>query len=310
MKTTAGLVIAIVLALLLVLSAFVVNEWEQVVITQFGRPVGEPIIAPGLKMRVPLIQTIHRFDRRFLEWSGEAEELPTRDKVFIWVDVYARWRISDPLQFLENLRDEQRAQSVLDDIIDGETRNVVANHDLRQVVRSTNREPVLDQSLGEVESTLLPIQIGRDDIRRAILKAAQAKSAELGIEILDVRFRRINYGESVQPNVYNRMISERRRIADRFRSEGQGDAARILGEMDRELKRIQSEAYRDAQTIMGKADGEATRIYAGAYDQSADSRKFYEFQKTMETFISTVGADTSLILSTDGEFYRYLKSSQ
>ncbi len=305
-----GVVTALVLALLVSRAAFVVNEWEQVVITQFGRPVGDPIVTPGLKIRIPLIQTLNRFDRRFLEWSGEAEELPTRDKVFIWVDVYARWRISDPLRFLENLRDEQRAQSVLDDILDGETRNVVANHDLRQVVRSTNRTPVLDQSLGEVESTLLPIEIGRDQIRQAILEAAQAKSAELGIEILDVRFRRINYGESVRPNVYNRMISERRRIADRFRSEGQGDAARILGQMDRELKRIQSEAYRDAQTIMGRADGEATRIYAGAYDQSADSRKFYEFQKTMETFKSTVAADTSLILSTDGDFYRYLKGSQ
>ena len=307
---SVGFVIALLLALLVALSGFVVNEWDQVVITQFGRPVGDPIVEPGFKMRIPLIQTLHRFDRRFLEWSGAAEELPTRDKVFIWVDVYARWRISDPLRFLENLRDEQRAQSVLDDIIDGETRNVVANHDLRQVVRSTNRTPVLDQSLGEVESSLLPIEIGRDQIRQAILEAAQAKSAELGIEILDVRFRRINYGESVRPNVYNRMISERRRIADRFRSEGQGDAARILGEMDRELKRIQSEAYRDAQTIMGRADGEATRIYAGAYDQSADSRKFYEFQKTMETFKTTVGADTSLILSTDGDFYKYLKGSQ
>ena len=307
---TVGIAIAIVLLLLLALSAYVVNEWEQVVITQFGRPVGDPIVEPGLKLRVPLIQTVHRFDRRFLEWSGDAEELPTRDKVFIWVDVYARWRISDSLQFLENLRDEQRAQSVLDDILDGETRNVVANHDLRQVVRSTNRTPVLDETLGELESTLVPIQTGRDQIRQAILKAAQAKSAELGIQILDVRFRRINYGESVRPNVYNRMISERRRIADRFRSEGQGDAARILGEMDRELKRIQSEAYRDAETIMGKADGEATAIYAGAYDQSADSRRFYEFTKTMETFRRTVGADTSLILSTDGDFYRYLKSSQ
>jgi len=309
MKLT-WLVVGALVAVLLSRAAFVVNEWEQVVITQFGRPIGAPIVEPGLKLRIPLIQTIHRFDRRFLEWSGEAEELPTRDKVFIWVDVYARWRISDPLKFLENLRDEARAQSVLDDILDGETRNVVANHDLRQVVRSTNRTPVLDQSLGEVESSLPPIEIGREQIREAILEEAQAKSAELGIEILDVRFRRINYGESVRPNVYNRMISERRRIADRFRSEGQGDAARILGEMDRELKRIQSEAYRDAHTIMGKADGQAAAIYAGAYDQSADSRKFYEFQKTMETFRATVGADTSLILSTGGDFYRFLKGSQ
>jgi membrane protease subunit HflC len=272
--------------------------------------VGEPIVEPGLSFRIPFIQTLHRFDRRFLEWSGEAEELPTRDKVFIWVDVYARWRIADPLEFLENLRDEARAQSVLDDILDGETRNVVANHDLREVVRSTNRTPVLDQTLGELESTLAPIEVGRDQIRQAILTAAQAKSAELGIEILDVRFRRINYGEQVRPNVYNRMISERRRIADRFRSEGQGDAARILGEMGRELKRIQSEAYRDAQTIMGRADGEATAIYAAAYDQSPDSRRFYEFQKSMDTFKNTVGADTSLILSTGGDFYRFLKTSQ
>ena len=307
---TRWIVLAFLLALLLAMSAFVVNEWEQVVITQFGRPVGEPIVTPGFKLRIPLIQTIHRFDRRFLEWSGEAEELPTRDKVFIWVDVYARWRINDPLLFLENLRDEDRAQSVLDDILDGETRNVVANHDLRQVVRSTNRTPVLDQSLGEVESSLLPIETGRDEIRQAILREAKLKSAELGIEILDVRFRRINYGESVRPNVYNRMISERRRIADRFRSEGQGEAARILGEMDRELKRIQSEAYRDAQTITGRADGEAAAIYAKAYDQSADSRKFYEFQKSMETFRTTIGADTSLILSTGGDFYRFLKTSQ
>ncbi|MEE2775673.1 MAG: protease modulator HflC [Acidobacteriota bacterium] len=304
-------IIAVVVLVLIVgsQSFYYINEWQQVIITQFGKPIGEPHTAPGLKFKVPFIQEVRRFDRRFLEWSGDAEELPTKDKVFIWVDVYARWRISDPLKFLERLRDESRAQSRLDDILDGGTRNAVANHELIEVIRSTNRAPAVDEAQPEITATLAEISNGRDIIRREILEAAQVSVAEadLGIEILDVRFRRINYGETVRPDVYNRMISERRRIADRFRSEGQGEAANILGEMDRELKRIQSEAYREAQEIHGKADAEATEIYASAYNQSADSRRFYEFLKTMETFRSTVDKETSLILSTDGDFYRYLK---
>ena len=306
-----GILIVIVVGALLISQAlYVVNEWEQVILTQFGRPIGDPVDTPGLKFRIPFIQDVHRFDRRFLEWSGEPEELPTSDKVFIWVDVYARWRISDPLRFLENLRgEEDRAQTVLDDILDGETRNAVAKHRLLEVIRSTNREAAVDTTQTDIQVSLEPIELGRSEISREILLAAQGKTSELGIEILDVQFRRINYGESVRPDVYNRMISERRRIADRFRSEGQGEQANILGEMDRDLKLIQSEAYREAQTIIGDADAEATGIFADAYDQSADSRSFYEFLKTMETFRSTVAKDTTLILSTEGDFYRFLKGS-
>jgi len=307
MKGVPVLLAALVLLVLLSSSAFVVNEWEQVIIVRFGQPVRDPITDPGLKFKVPLIDSVRRFDRRFLEWSGDPEELPTRDKVFIWVDTYARWRITDPLRFLERLRDENRAQTRLDDFIDGQTRNAVANHNLIEVIRSTNRTPELDTSQLDSEGELAPIEVGRDGIRKEILAAVQEQVADLGIEILDVQFRRINYGETVRPDVYNRMISERKRISDRFRSEGQGEASRILGEMDRELKRIQSEAYREAQKIVGVADAQATDIFAQAYNQSPDSRQFYQFLKTMETFRSTVDESTSLLLSTDGDFYQFLK---
>jgi membrane protease subunit HflC len=296
---------------LLIGSLFIVREPEQVIITQFGDPVGDPITSPGLHVKLPLIQKIHRFDKRFLEWQGDAEELPTRDKVFIWVDVYARWRITDPLEFYRRLENETRAQSRLDDILDGETRNAIAKHDLREVIRTSNRSPTVDESQPELQGALAPIETGREAIRQEILAAAQERvlQADLGIEILDVQFRRINYGEQVKNDVYNRMISERRRIADRFRSEGQGEAARILGDMDRELKRIQSDAYRQAQEIRGRADAQATEIYARAYNRSDDSRRFYEFLKTMETFQSTSDPETWLILSTDGDFYRFLTAS-
>jgi len=304
------LVLAVLAVFGLVQSAFVVNEWEQVIITRFGEPVRDPITEPGLSFKIPFVEEARRFDRRFLEWSGDPEELPTRDKVFIFVDTYARWRITDPQRFLENLKDEATAQTRLDDILDGETRNTVARHDLIEVVRSTNRTPELDDSQAGVEERFQQIAIGRDQIRTEILEAVRPSVEHLGIEVLDVQFRRINYGETVKPDVYNRMISERRRISDRFRSEGQGEQSRILGQMQRDLKQIQSEAYRTAQEIIGRADAEATQIFARAYDQSADSRSFYEFLKTMETLGATVDKDTSLLLSTDGDFFRYLEASR
>jgi len=308
--TRIGLLLIVLLAVLaFASSAFVVREDQQVIITQFGKPVGDPITTPGLHFKVPMLQKAFYFDKRFLEWEGEAEELPTRDKVFIFVDTYARWRISDPLLFFQRLRDENGAQSRLDDILDGETRNAIAKHDLIEVIRSTNREPVQDADVPDIESTLEPIESGREKIRLQILQAAKGRIEDLGIEIMDVEFKRINYGEQVKNDVYNRMISERRRIADRFRSEGQGEAFRILGEMDRELKRIQSEAYRKAQEIHGRADAQATEIFAQAYDQSAESRSFYEFLKTMETFQNTVDGNTWLLLSTDGDFYRFVEAS-
>ena len=308
MKLAVPMVVLVVLLLAFSQAAFVVSEWEQVIVTRFGAPVRDPITTPGLKLKVPFVEQVRRFDRRFLEWSGDPEELPTRDKVFIWVDTYARWRITDPLRFLESLRDENRAQTRLDDFIDGATRNAVARHDLKEVIRSTNRTPEQDSS-GETQEELATVEIGRDGIREEILAAVQEEIADLGIQILDVQFRRINYSESVRPDVFNRMISERRRISDRFRSEGQGEASRILGEMDRDLKEIQSGAYREAQEIVGRADAAATDIFARAYNQSAESRDFYEFLKTMETFRETIGSDTSLLLSTDGDFFRFLKGS-
>jgi len=275
-----------------------------------GEPIGDPITEPGLKFKTPFIQRVHRFDRRFLEWNGDANELPTRDKRFIWVDTYARWRITDPLLFFQRLRDERGAQSRLDDILDGETRNAIANHDLVEVIRSTNREPVETNLTIEEQTVLEDIETGRLTIQDMILEASQARTEDLGIEILDVRFQRINYVEEVRQRVYERMISERQRIADRFRSEGQGEAQRIRGERDRDLKEIESEAYRTAQTIIGEADAEAARIFAGAYDRSQQTRDFYEFLKTMETFQNTIDQKTSLILSTDGDFTRFLTSPE
>jgi membrane protease subunit HflC len=306
----AVLILAIAVVVVMTASVYEVNEAEQVIITQLGKPVGDPIATPGLHVKVPFVQKVNRFDRRFLEWDGEVNELPTRDKRLILVDTYARWRISDPLLFFQRLRDENGAQSRLDDILDGETRNAIANHDLLELVRTSNREPEEDESLPEEElSVLEPIHYGRERIRQEILVAAQTRTADLGLEILDVRLKRVNYIEEVREKVYDRMVSERERIAARYRSEGQGEAERILGRRQKELQQIQSEAYRQAQEIQGAADAEATAIYAAAYDQGAESRDFYQLLKTLETLQSTVDAETSLLLSTDGEFYRYLKDS-
>jgi membrane protease subunit HflC len=301
------IVIAVLVLIVLRGTFYIVQEPEQVIITQFGKPVGDPVDKPGLKVKMPIVQKVHRFDKRFLEWDGDANQLPTKDKRFIWVDTYARWRISDPLLFFQRLRDERGAQTRLDDILDGETRNAIANHKLVELIRSTNREPMPGETEPEDEVRLGNILYGRGIIREEILTKAQSRTSDLGIEILDVQFKRINYVEEVRRKVYERMIAERRRIADRFRSEGEGEASRIRGEKDKDLKRIQSEAYRKARTIIGEADAKATSLYAAAYDRSPDSRDFYQFLKTMEIYQTTVDAGTSLILTTDGEFYKYLK---
>ncbi len=289
---------------------YTVDEAEQVILTQFGRPVGAPVTNPGLHVKVPFIQKVHRFEKRFLEWDGEANQLPTRDKRFIWVDTYARWRITDPLKFFQRLQDERGAQTRLDDILDGETRNAIANHDLVEVVRTSNRVPEMDESQTEEERTLLdPITAGREAIRREILARAQERTADLGMEILDVRIKRINYVAEVQAKVFDRMISERERIAARFRSQGEGEALRIQGEKERDLQRIGSEAYRAAEEIRGRADAAATEIYARAYNRSRESQSFYAFLKSMETLEATVDPETLLVLSSGGEFYGYLKRS-
>ncbi|MBU2502192.1 protease modulator HflC [bacterium] len=299
----------VVLVLIAMSGIYVVNEPEQCIITQFGKPVGDPIMTPGLKFKIPVIQKVHRFEKRFLEWDGDPNELPTRDKRFISVDSYARWRITDPLKYFQRLKNEMGAQTRLDDILDGEVRNAIAKYDVVEVVRSTNRTPQQSEALEEDNSFLDEIKSGRNVIREEVLENARSRTADLGIEILDIEFKRINYEAEVQRKVFERMISERQRIADRFRSEGQGEAFRIIGEKDRELLRIRSEAYRRSQEIKGHADAEATNIYAEAYNRSADTRSFYEFLKTMDSYKQTLDKESTLVLTTDGDFYRFLKRS-
>ena len=290
-------------------AAFVVTETEQVIITRFGKPVGEPIITPGIKFKIPLIEEANFFEKRFLEWDGDPNQVPTKDKRFIWVDTYARWRITDPLLFFQRLRDERGAMSRLDDILDGEVRDAIANHDLVEVVRTSNRIPQVDEELTGVDETdlLSEIKDGREIITRVILKNGAERIKDLGIELLDLRFKRINYVQEVREKVYDRMIAERKRIADKYRSEGQGEASKILGQKERELKSITSEAFKTSEEIRVKADAVATRIYASAYNRSAESREFYKFLKTMETYESTFNQDDWMIFSTDSDFYKYLK---
>jgi len=291
-------------------STYTVRETNQAIITQFGKPVGDPRSEPGIHFKLPFIQDAHFFEKRFLEWDGDPNQVPTKDKRFIWVDTYARWRITDPLLFFQRLRDELGAKSRLDDILDGETRTAIANHLLVEVVRSENRESAVDVETGGGAEALKRIEVGREKITREILQAAAARTDDLGIELLDLRFKRINYVEEVRVKVYDRMITERRRIADQFRSEGHGEASRILGEKERELKRITSEAFKTSEEIRGKGDAEATSIYARAYNRSAETREFYRFLKTMETYEATFDKDDWLILSSDSDFYEYLKSQR
>ena len=310
MRPTHMIQIAVGVALLVLLaqSAYTVSETDQVIITQFGEPVGDPVVTPGLHFKVPFIQRTNVFDKRFLEWDGSPNQVPTRDRRFIWVDTYARWRITDPLLFFQRLRDERGAQSRLDDVLDGETRNAVASHDLIELVRSTNRNPddVLIDS--EEEAVILErLERGREEITRDILNTAAGRTADLGIELLDLRLKRINYVEEVQQDVFARMIAERQRVAEQFRSEGQGESARINGERERELAQIQSEAYREAEELRGEADAAATGIYAEAYNRDAD---FYAFTKSLETYELTMDPSTIFILGTDSELLRFLEQPQ
>ncbi|MEY3897031.1 MAG: protease modulator HflC, partial [Verrucomicrobiota bacterium] len=307
MKFIPILIVAFVGVIVLASSAYTVDQAEQVFITEFGKPVGSPINADpakneaGLHWKKPFIQQVNRIEKRMLEWDGPATEMPTRDKLYITVDNFARWRISDPQTYFEKLRDERSALSRLDDIIGSETRNVIASHDLIEVIRSDkNRKPVRDDSLTSANSNLgvlPPIQFGRNQLDLQILKAAQPKVKAWGIELIDVRFKRINYKPGVIEKIYARMASERQQIADRFRSEGAGEAAKILGRKERDLLQIESEAYRKEQEIKGKADAQATGIYATAYNSSPTAADFYQFVKTLETYKKTLGKDTTTIFT-------------
>lgn len=311
MKLIISGVVLVLLLIAVTGSVYIVNEQEQVVITQFGRPVGNAVTTPGIQFKVPFIQKVNVFDKRYLEWDGDPNQVPTKDKKFIFVDTYARWQITDPLQFYKRLTNERGAQSRLDDILDGETRDYIANNNIEETVRNSNRTPITTDSISEPSSdSLVKIFVGREKIERRILKTANERAADLGIVILDFRIKRLNYVEEVRDQVYKRMTSERFRIADKFRSEGQGEASKINGEKERELKSIQSAAFKKAEEIKGIADATAASIYAGAYNQSATSKNLYSFLKSMETFEKTFDDKTSIILSTDSELYKFLKSMQ
>jgi len=295
-------------ALLLFASVYTVSETEQVILTQFGRPLGGVLKEPGLHVKVPFIQTVHRFDKRWLEYDGDPNEIPTKDKKYIWVDTYARWRIADPLRFFQAVRDERGGQSRLDDIVDGETRNAVASFDLIEVVRSSNRPFQVTEELAGIGSAeaMAPVAVGRSKIAQIILEKSARITPEFGIELVDVRFKRINYVDTVQQKVFERMISERRRIAERSRSEGQGRAAEIRGQKERDMLSASSAGYKTAQEIKGAADAKATTIYASAYGRDPD---LYQFLKSMETLNASLDEKAWLILSTDSELLKYLKSS-
>ena len=308
MKSSIGLFVGLVVAILLFASVYTVSETEQAILVQFGKPVGGLVTRPGLHMKVPFVQTVYRFDKRWLEYDGAAGEIPTRDKKYIYVDTYARWRIKDPLSFYQRVGDERGAQSRLDDIVDGETRNAVASFDLIEVVRSSNRAFQITEELegiGAAEA-MAKVSTGREKIAALILEKAAKITPQYGIELVDVRFKRINYVETVQQKVFERMISERKRIAERSRSEGQGRAAAIRGEKERDMLAASSSGYKSAQELKGAADATATAIYAKAYGKDPE---FYQFSKTMETLSGTLDEKAWLILTTDSDLLKYLKGA-
>jgi membrane protease subunit HflC len=304
----------IVLAVLVFLSAFTVDQTEQVIITQFGRPVREPITEAGLHFKLPLIQQVNRFDKRYLAWDGPMVEMSTKDKTYVQVDTFARWRITDPMRYYLRLRDERSAQSRLEDILGSETRTAIARHELIEAVRTEkDRQPLQDETLTAGAAAvgglgvLRSIRTGRLAIEKGVFDAAAPKLAEFGIELLDVRFKRINYNPQVLDRIYQRMISERLQIAQRFRSEGEGEAARIAGNKERDINEIESTAYKRVQEIRGEADAKATEIYAKAFTQRAEAAEFYRFLKSMETYRKVINRDATIVLSTRSDLFDLLK---
>ena len=305
------MIIIVVIALVgvvLFASAYVVDETEQVVVTQFGKVVGTPKKEPGLYFKIPVVQQATYFPKNLLQWDGDPGQIPTLDKTFIWVDTFARWRIVDPIKFFQTVNDTLRAQGRLDDIIDPAVRNFITSYELIESVRRSDRK--LDLSEIGVEASeqssrgVFRVETGREKITQGIMEQAQPKLLPFGIELVDVKIKRINYVEEVRQSVYGRMIAERKQIAEKFRSQGQGEARKILGEKERELKRITSEAYRTAQEIKGKAEAEATKLYAEAFSVDPE---FYSFTQTLDTYSLTMDKDSSLVLSTDSDFLKYLK---
>ena len=305
---------AVLLGLLLLLSLYTVRQTEQVIITQFGRPIGDPITEPGLHFKLPFVQEVNRIDKRYLAWDGPMVEMSTKDKTYIQVDTFARWRITDPMQYFLRLRDERSAQSRLEDILGSETRTAVARHELIEVVRTEKqRKPLQDENAAATLTgvgalgVLRPIQFGRAELEKSIFESAAPKLAEFGIELLDIRIKRLNYNPEVLERIYQRMISERLQIAQRFRSEGEGEAARISGKKDRDINEIESTAYKRVQEIRGESDAKATAIYARAYTQKPQAADFYRFTKSMETYRKIISSEATVVLSTNSDLFSLLK---
>lgn len=310
-KHTLFWILAAVLFISMQSSIYIVGEWQQAIITQFGKIVGKPVTEAGLHFKLPFVQDVRYFEKRMLNWDGEPAQVPTRDKKFIFVDTTARWRIDDPVKFLQTVRSERRALQRISSIIDGKTKNIISNYKLVETVRNTNRilekaseqsadDDVEEKITGEIEA----IEAGREKLSRIITEQARKEISSLGIHLIDVLIRRIAYEKSVEGKVFERMISERNRIAEKIRSVGKGEVAKINGRRDLELKRIQSEAYRKSKVIRGKAEAEAISIYAQAMNQDKD---FYKFKRTLEAYEKTMPNRAKLILSTDSDFFKWLK---
>ena len=308
-KKRTGIIFIVVLLIVISSALYILDERQQVIITQFGDPVGDAISNAGLHIKIPFIQKVHYFEKRILEWDGDPKQIPTSDKRYIWIDTFSRWKIVDPLKFYQTVRNETFAHGRLDDIISGTTRDVISSNSLIELVRNSNRELIFSQ---EYETSSLegvkeePIDFGRNKIADKIFESSKSLVAEYGIELIDVNIKRINYVEEVRMKVYERMISERNKIAAKYRSEGQGNSAEILGKMQRELDQIQSEAYETAQKIIGKADAKAIKIYADAYNRDPE---FYQFLKTLETYEKTIDEKNTLIMTTDSDYYKYIKKA-
>jgi membrane protease subunit HflC len=291
------------------MSCYTIYETEQVIITEFGKPIGDPISEAGLHFKNPFTHVVNRLEKRMLEWDGDSNDMPTKDKTYISVDTFARWVISDSKTFFLRLRNERQAQSRLEDILGSETRNAIAKRELIEVVRTDVNRKIKQDSTEASVGRLYPIKFGHSVIESEVLKAAKKKLKDFGITLLDVGFKRINYNITVQNRIYERMISERKQIADRFRSEGAGEAARIRGTKERDLQKIASEAYRKIQEVLGQADAQAADIYAQSYNKTAQSVEFYQFVKALETYNKILTPDTRLVLSTQNELFQYLNQT-
>ncbi len=308
----ALVVVAVLIgAILLFASAYSLDESEQAIVVQFGAPVGEPIVSPGLHFRVPFVQEVRRFDKRLISWDGDPNQIPTVEEQFISVDTTARWRIVEPLIFLQSVQNEIGAQSRLNDILDSVVRDKIASSSLVDIVRSkdwTVSEEDLERAMAaesDEEILLQEVVAGREELVRSILETAQLQMPQYGIELVDIRIKRMNYVESVQAQVFERMIAERQRIAEKFRSEGEGRSAEIDGETDRMIAEIKSEAERDAEIIKGRADAEATKIYNEAFGSDLD---FYSFFRTLESYRESLGESVTMVIGSDSDYFRHLRS--